>query len=182
VSPGTPAFAERLKAAAYGLGFDLCGVARLGPAETSAAFERWLGAGYAGEMDYLARGAEKRRDTRLPVPASRARTAERAPAASAVVVAMDYGGRAPDGAGGALRARGRLPRRAGAAARRAARVAGGGVRPAGGGQAVRRHGAGARARPFAPREALAGKDARTLARELFGMTQEEFRAAFRARR
>jgi epoxyqueuosine reductase len=97
VSPETPAFAERLKAAAYGLGFDLCGVARLGPAETSAAFERWLGAGYAGEMDYLARGREKRRDTRLPVPASRARTAERAPAASAVVVAMDYGGRAPDG-------------------------------------------------------------------------------------
>ena len=97
MSPETPAFAERLKAAAYGLGFDLCGVARLGPAETSAAFERWLGAGYAGEMDYLARGREKRRDTRLPVPASRARTAERAPAASAVVVAMDYGGRAPDG-------------------------------------------------------------------------------------
>jgi epoxyqueuosine reductase len=33
--------------------------------------------------------------------------------------------------------------------------------------------------PFAPREALAGKDARTLARELLGMTQDEFSAAFR---
>jgi epoxyqueuosine reductase len=33
--------------------------------------------------------------------------------------------------------------------------------------------------PFAAREALAGKDARTLARELLGMTQEEFSAAFR---
>jgi epoxyqueuosine reductase len=33
--------------------------------------------------------------------------------------------------------------------------------------------------PFAPREALAGRDARTLARELLGMTQEEFSAAFR---
>lgn len=33
-----------------------------------------------------------------------------------------------------------------------------------------------------PRAALAGKDARTLARELLGMTQEEFCAAFRARR
>jgi epoxyqueuosine reductase len=32
---------------------------------------------------------------------------------------------------------------------------------------------------FAPREALAGKDARTLARELLGMTQDEFSAAFR---
>ena len=32
---------------------------------------------------------------------------------------------------------------------------------------------------FAPREALAGKDAHTLARELLGMTQEEFSGAFR---
>jgi epoxyqueuosine reductase len=48
-------------------------------------------------MAYLERGRETRRDTRLPVPASRARTAARAPAASAVVVALDYGGRAPDG-------------------------------------------------------------------------------------
>jgi epoxyqueuosine reductase len=97
VDAGGRAFAERLKAQAYGLGFDLCGVARLGPAETADAFARWLDAGYAGTMDYLARGLDKRRDTRLPVPASRARTAERAPAASAVVVALDYGGRAPDG-------------------------------------------------------------------------------------
>ncbi len=91
------AFAERLKGQAYGLGFDLCGIARLGPAETADAFARWLDAGYAGTMEYLARGLDKRRDTRLPVPASRARTTERAPAASAVVVALDYGGRAPDG-------------------------------------------------------------------------------------
>ena len=33
--------------------------------------------------------------------------------------------------------------------------------------------------PFAPRETLGRKDARTLARELLGMTQEEFSAAFR---
>ena len=32
---------------------------------------------------------------------------------------------------------------------------------------------------FAPREVLAGKDARTLARELLGMSQEEFSAAFK---
>jgi epoxyqueuosine reductase len=32
---------------------------------------------------------------------------------------------------------------------------------------------------FAPREVLAGKDARTLARELLAMTQEEFSAAFK---
>jgi epoxyqueuosine reductase len=33
--------------------------------------------------------------------------------------------------------------------------------------------------PFAPREALGHKDARTVARELLGMTQEAFSAAFR---
>ena len=32
---------------------------------------------------------------------------------------------------------------------------------------------------FAPREVLAGKDARTLARELLAMTQEEFSVAFK---
>jgi epoxyqueuosine reductase len=33
--------------------------------------------------------------------------------------------------------------------------------------------------PFRPREALAGKDARELARELLGMTQEQFSALFK---
>ncbi len=33
--------------------------------------------------------------------------------------------------------------------------------------------------PYAPREVLAGKDARTLARELLDMTQPEFSAAFK---
>jgi epoxyqueuosine reductase len=78
---------QRVKAQAYGLGFDLAGIARLGPAETAGAFEQWVDAGYAGEMHYLARAAEKRRDTRLPVPG----------AASAIVVAMSYGGREPAG-------------------------------------------------------------------------------------
>jgi len=76
-----------LKARAYGLGFDLAGIARLGPAETADAFEAWVDAGYAGEMHYLARGAEKRRDSRRPVEG----------ATSAIVVAMDYGGREPAG-------------------------------------------------------------------------------------
>lgn len=34
-------------------------------------------------------------------------------------------------------------------------------------------------RAFAPREVLASKDARTLARELLAMTQEEFSASFK---
>ncbi|MDE3150677.1 MAG: tRNA epoxyqueuosine(34) reductase QueG [Gemmatimonadota bacterium] len=83
----TASLEERIKAHAYALGFDLVGIARLGPAETSPAFERWIDAGYAGEMAYLARGAEKRRDTRLPFDGVQ----------SAVVVALDYGGKAPGG-------------------------------------------------------------------------------------
>jgi epoxyqueuosine reductase len=76
-----------VKAQAYGLGFDLVGVATLGPAETSAAFDDWIGRGYGGEMHYLANGAEKRRDSRRPVPG----------ATSAVVVATSYGGAEPPG-------------------------------------------------------------------------------------
>ena len=34
--------------------------------------------------------------------------------------------------------------------------------------------------PFAPRGALGGKNAQTLARELLAMTQEEFSAAFKS--
>jgi epoxyqueuosine reductase len=77
----------RIKAQAFGLGFDLVGIARLGPAETASAFDEWLARGYAGDMDYLPRAAQKRRDTRLPVPGT----------VSAIVVAMNYGGTSPSG-------------------------------------------------------------------------------------
>lgn len=76
-----------IKAQAYALGFDLAGITALGPAETAGHFDAWLAAGYAGEMEYMARSAEKRRDTRLPVPG----------AVSAVVVALNYGGTTPPG-------------------------------------------------------------------------------------
>jgi epoxyqueuosine reductase len=76
-----------LKAQAYGLGFDLVGITSLGPMETAETFDSWIEHGYAGEMDYLARGAEKRRDSRLPV----------AGATSAIVVGLSYGGREPSG-------------------------------------------------------------------------------------
>jgi epoxyqueuosine reductase len=85
-SPALPI--ERLiESQALGLGFDLVGIARLGPAETAPIFEEWLAKGFAGEMSYLERGAEKRRDTRSPFAGS----------ASAIVVALDYGGRSPAG-------------------------------------------------------------------------------------
>ncbi len=76
-----------IKAQAYGLGFDLVGITSLGPMETGDAFDSWVDSGYAGEMDYLARGAAKRRDSRLPI----------AGATSAIVVGLNYGGREPSG-------------------------------------------------------------------------------------
>ena len=91
--PATPPLAlptdllPLLKAQAYGLGFDLVGVAPLGPMETADAFDAWVGAGYAGEMHYLPKWADKRRDSRLPY----------AGAVSAIVVGMNYGGREPSG-------------------------------------------------------------------------------------
>ena len=84
----TPATLTQLaKAHAHALGFDLVGVAALGPADTADAFDAWLEAGHAGSMDYLVRGAAKRRDTRLPRPGT----------THAIVVALDYGGREPGG-------------------------------------------------------------------------------------
>ena len=87
VAESLGALEHRIKAQAYGLGFDLVGITRAGPASTYEQFRRWLDDGRAGEMGYLERGAEKRRDTQAPVPGAR----------SAVVVAMHYGGREPSG-------------------------------------------------------------------------------------
>lgn len=81
------ALEELIKAQGYGLGFDLVGITTLGPVETAAAFDAWIAHGYAGDMHYLPRGAEKRRDSRLPVPG----------ATTAIVVGLNYGGRAPNG-------------------------------------------------------------------------------------
>ncbi len=84
---GDGALADRIKERAHELGFDLVGIATLGAVETAGHFDAWIAAGYAGEMGYLERGAEKRRDTRLPFEGVR----------SAVVVAMNYGGTQPPG-------------------------------------------------------------------------------------
>ncbi|MEP6831907.1 MAG: tRNA epoxyqueuosine(34) reductase QueG [Gemmatimonas sp.] len=79
---------ERLKAQAYGLGFDLAGIAALGVPDTKAQFDAWLAAGNAGQMGYLQDiGAELRRDARAPHPG----------ATHALVVAMNYGGREQPG-------------------------------------------------------------------------------------
>ena len=76
-----------IKAQGYALGFDLVGIATAGPMDTTAAFDSWIESGYAGEMEYLPRGAAKRADSRLPF----------AGATSAIVVGLSYGGREPFG-------------------------------------------------------------------------------------
>lgn len=78
---------EGLKTRARELGFDLVGIARLGPAETAPMFEDWLARGFAGDMTYLERGASKRGDPRAVF----------ANVSSAVVVGMNYGGTQPPG-------------------------------------------------------------------------------------
>ena len=78
---------ELIKAQAYGLGFDLAGITRLGPAETAREYQEWLGRGYAGDMAYLLRNADTRADATLPF----------AGATSAIVVGLNYGGTAPSG-------------------------------------------------------------------------------------
>ena len=80
--PDNASIESLLKAQAYGLGFDLVGITQLGTSETAKKFESWLDHGYAGTMDYMERGREKRRDTRLPFAGAR----------TAIVVAMNYGG------------------------------------------------------------------------------------------
>jgi epoxyqueuosine reductase len=75
------------KAEAYALGFDLVGITDLGPMNTADRFDAWIAEGRHGAMDYLARGAEKRRDSRRPLPGT----------THAIVVALDYGGKEPNG-------------------------------------------------------------------------------------
>jgi epoxyqueuosine reductase len=78
---------ESIRAHAYGLGFDLAGIATLGSMDTAPHFDRWLDRGFAGDMHYLPKWAHKRHDSRLPYEGVR----------SAIVVAMSYGGREPSG-------------------------------------------------------------------------------------
>jgi epoxyqueuosine reductase len=62
---------KSIKARALELGFDLCGIA---PAENfpELAFLReWVERGYAGEMAYIPRSADRRADVRAVVPGAR---------------------------------------------------------------------------------------------------------------
>ena len=62
---------NELKRRALALGFDAVGIAPLEENPHAAALDRWLEAGYAGTMTYLARQAAKRKDPRLIMPGAK---------------------------------------------------------------------------------------------------------------
>ncbi len=69
-----------IKAKASELGFELAGVAPLGPSPEADFYAKWLENGYAGEMHYLERGREARLDPEPLLPGAR----------SVVVCALNY--------------------------------------------------------------------------------------------
>jgi epoxyqueuosine reductase len=60
-----------IKAKARELGFDLCGIAPVGDHPELAFFREWLERGYAGDMAYLNRSADRRADVRNVIPSAR---------------------------------------------------------------------------------------------------------------
>ena len=56
--------ADEIKARAAELGFALCGIAPAAPHRELGFLREWLGRGYAGEMHYLERSADRREDVR----------------------------------------------------------------------------------------------------------------------
>ena len=77
----TLALTAAVRDRALALGFDRVAFGPADPPEHGAAFERWLEAGYAGDMDYLARTRQERLDPRRLLPGAR----------SVVAVALVHG-------------------------------------------------------------------------------------------
>jgi len=63
--------AAQIKARATQLGFDLCGIARADSFPELAYLDEWLERGYAGEMAYMSRSADRRADVRNVVAGAR---------------------------------------------------------------------------------------------------------------
>ncbi len=62
---------DDVKAEARALGFDVCGVAAAGAWPELAFYREWLDRGFAGEMAYLARTADRRADVRRVLSSAR---------------------------------------------------------------------------------------------------------------
>ena len=76
----TAALKQEIIERATALGFDSCKVAPAGAPRYGKEFQAWLGDGAAGEMEWMARGAEKRSDLQKVLPGAR----------SVIVVALNY--------------------------------------------------------------------------------------------
>jgi epoxyqueuosine reductase len=63
--------AAEVKAKAVQLGFDLCGIAAAADHPELTFYREWLDRGYAGEMAYLHRTADRRADVRHVVPSAK---------------------------------------------------------------------------------------------------------------
>jgi epoxyqueuosine reductase len=74
------ALEDRLKKQAHALGFELAGIALATPADGFERLRTWLAKGFAGEMGYMSRHAEARRDPAAILPEVR----------SVIMVAMNY--------------------------------------------------------------------------------------------
>ena len=74
------ALTQAIKERALALGFDRVAVGSADPPDHGPAFEAWLDAGYAGTMNYLARGRAERLDPRRLLSGAR----------SVVAVALNY--------------------------------------------------------------------------------------------
>jgi epoxyqueuosine reductase len=72
--------AEEIKAKARDLGFDACGIAPAAAHSELRFFREWIDRGYAGEMAYLARSADRRADVRNVLPSAQ----------SVIVTATNY--------------------------------------------------------------------------------------------
>src|SRR5256885_4919328 len=60
-----------IKTKAHQLGFDACGIAPATAHPELRFYQQWLGRGYAGEMAYLHRSADRRSDVRNVLPTAR---------------------------------------------------------------------------------------------------------------
>src|SRR6266849_8990268 len=72
--------AESVKSVAYSLGFDLVGIAPIGPFAETLFYPKWLERGYAGEMKYLERQKTAKLQPESILPGAR----------SVIVCAMNY--------------------------------------------------------------------------------------------
>jgi len=80
ISNGSEDIRAQLVTLARDLGFDLCHFARADAPEHAAEFREWLDRGDGGEMNYLARNAEKRCDPRRVLPKAK----------TVIVLALNY--------------------------------------------------------------------------------------------